>query len=370
MKSNIIVGISQGDINGIGYEVIMKSLNDPRINELCIPVIYGSSKIAAYHRKALNVGSFTVNNVNSAKDAVRNRINMVNCLEDNVKVELGKSTTIAGTAAYKALDRAVSDMKERMFDVLVTAPINKENIQSESFSFPGHTEYLEAAFQSRGTLMIMVSELMRVAVLTGHIPLDKVSEAITPELIKKKLFTFERSLKRDFGIRKPRIAVLGLNPHAGDNGVIGSQDSEIIAPTLEQLRERGMMAFGPFPADGFFGSGEFKKYDGILAMYHDQGLVPFKALAMDSGVNFTAGLPVVRTSPAHGTAYSIAGKGLASEASFKEALYLGIDVSKNRKEYDKLTRNQLEKQEIPNTSGNQIDEVPQEPEAPEGEIVD
>lgn len=368
MKNNIVVGISQGDINGIGYEVIMKSLNDPRINELCIPVIYGSSKIAAYHRKALNIGSFTVNNVGSAKDAVRNRINMVNCLEDSVKVELGKSTSIAGEAAFKALDKVVSEMKEGVIDVLVTAPINKENIQSESFSFPGHTEYLEAEFQSKGTLMIMVSEIMRVAVLTGHIPIDKVSETITPELIKKKLSTYDKSLRRDFGIRKPRIAVLGLNPHAGDNGVIGNQDNEIIAPTLERMREKGVLAFGPFPADGFFGAGEFKKYDGILAMYHDQGLVPFKALAMDSGVNYTAGLPVVRTSPAHGTAYAIAGKNLASELSFKEAMYLGIDICKNRYEFDEATKNQLQKQNIPNTSGNQIDEVPQESEAPEGDL--
>ena len=259
MKNNIVVGISQGDINGIGYEVIMKSLNDPRINELCIPVIYGSSKIAAYHRKALNIGSFTVNNIGSAKDAVRNRINMVNCLEDTVKVELGKSTAVAGEAAFKALDRVVSEMKENLVDVLVTAPINKENIQSESFSFPGHTEYLEAEFQSRGALMIMVSEIMRVAVLTGHIPLDKVTESITPELIKKKLSTFDKSLKRDFAIRKPRIAVLGLNPHAGDNGVIGNQDNEIIAPTLERMREKGVLAFGPFPADGFFWFGRICK---------------------------------------------------------------------------------------------------------------
>lgn len=368
MKNNIVVGISQGDINGIGYEVIIKSLSDLRINELCTPVIYGSSKVAAYHRKALGLGTFTVNSIANAKEAVNNRINIVNCLDENIKVELGKSTEIAGEAAFLSLSLAVSEMKLGYFDVLVTAPINKDNIQSEDFKFPGHTEYLEAEFKSSDSLMLMVSDVMRVAVLTGHIPLDKVAESVTPELIRKKLSTFERSLKRDFGIRKPRIAVLGLNPHAGDNGVIGLQDKEIVDPTLEKIRERGMLAFGPFAADGFFGSGEYKKYDGVLAMYHDQGLVPFKALAMESGVNFTAGLSVVRTSPAHGTAYQIAGKNLASEASFKEALYLGIDIFKKREEYDLLTKNQLRKQSIPNSHGNQIDEVPKEIETPEVEL--
>lgn len=328
------IGITHGDINGIGYEVILKTLEDNRITELCTLIVYGSPKVAAYHRKLTNV-NINLNLINKPADANENRINIINCCGDEVKVDLGKSTSTAGEAAFAALERATQDLKEGEIDALVTAPINKNNIQSAQFSFPGHTEYLEQLFGNEGdALMILANDKLRVAVVTGHVPISKVASLLTTEKIVRKIEQFNLSLQQDFGIDKPRIAVLGLNPHAGDGGVLGNEEKDIIQPAIEQLRNQGIICFGPLPADGFFGSDNYNKYDGILAMYHDQGLIPFKTLAMENGVNFTAGLPVVRTSPDHGTAYDKAGKNQASPTSFREALYMAINIVKQRNNQD------------------------------------
>lgn len=328
--SNIKIGITQGDINGISYEVILKTLEDNRISELCTPIVYGSPKVAAYHRKMLNL-NVNLNIINKAEEAQEKKPNIINCCNEEIKVEVGTSTPQAGEAAFKALERATKDLKEGKIDVLVTAPINKNNIQSENFSFPGHTEYLENLFGNKGdALMILANDSLRVAVATGHVPISKVSKSLTKENILTKIKQFNKSLIEDFGIFKPRIAVLGLNPHAGDKGVIGKEEEEIIAPAVKEALDEGVICFGPLPADGFFGANGQAHYDGILAMYHDQGLIPFKTIAMDNGVNFTAGLSVVRTSPDHGTAYDLAGQNMASENSFRQALYMAIDVYKNR----------------------------------------
>ena len=328
--SNIKIGITQGDINGISYEVILKTLEDNRISELCTPIVYGSPKVAAYHRKMLNL-NVNLNIINKAEEAQEKKPNIINCCNEEIKVEVGTSTPQAGEAAFKALERATKDLKEGKIDVLVTAPINKNNIQSENFSFPGHTEYLENLFGNKGdALMILANDSLRVAVATGHVPISKVSESLTKENILTKIKQFNKSLIEDFGIFKPRIAVLGLNPHAGDKGVIGKEEEKIIAPAVKEALDEGVICFGPLPADGFFGANGQAHYDGILAMYHDQGLIPFKTIAMDNGVNFTAGLSVVRTSPDHGTAYDLAGQNMASENSFRQALYMAIDVYKNR----------------------------------------
>lgn len=343
----IRVGITQGDINGVGYEVILKTLSDNRVYENQAVVIYGSAKVAAYHKKALDINNVSLNIIGSAREAVVGKIGIVNCTDDEVKVELSLSTPIAGKASFQALERACQELKDGLIDVLVTAPINKKNIQSEQFTFPGHTEYLESVFgDGKPALMIMVSPILRVAVATGHIPLSQVSAALDVPSLVTKIRMLNRSLIKDFNVIKPRIAVLGLNPHAGDEGLIGREDQEIIAEAVRKAQEQHVCCFGPIPADGFFGSGDFKKYDGILAMYHDQGLIPFKALSMESGVNYTAGLPIIRTSPAHGTAYSIAGQNIASEESFREAFYLACDVFSNRNGYDQMTSNPLRKQHI------------------------
>ena len=334
--SKIRVGISQGDINGISYEVIINTLMDSKIFDFCIPIVYGSPKVGAYHRKALNINNFSFNNVKTAAEANPKRVNIVDCLDENIRVELGKSTAMAGEASLRSLDCAVSDMKQGVIDVLVTGPINKFNIQSDKFTFRGHTEYLAHHFDADDVIMIMVSDLMRVAVATGHVPLSEVPALLSVDMILGKIRLLNASLIRDFGIRKPRIAVLGLNPHAGEDGLIGHEENEIIHPALELARGEKIMALGPFPSDGFFASDNFSKFDAILAMYHDQGLGPFKALAFETGVNFTAGLPVVRTSPAHGTAFELAGKGLASPDPFRHAIYLACDIYTNRKAHDEL----------------------------------
>jgi 4-hydroxythreonine-4-phosphate dehydrogenase len=346
IQNKIVVGISHGDINGISYEVIIKSLMDNRIFDFCIPVVYGSAKVAAYHRKALNIANFSFNNVRSAAEANVKRANIINCLDDNVRVELGKSTNIAGESSLISLENAVNDLKKGTIDVLVTAPINKDNIQSEKFNFPGHTEYLTRESESKKSLMFMVSENLKVGVVTTHLPLSKVPEAITEEAILEKLRIMNKSLIQDFKIRKPKIAVLGLNPHAGDNGLLGSEEVEIIIPALNKAKEEGILAIGPYPADGFFGSDNFKKFDAVLAMYHDQGLAPFKALAFNSGVNYTAGLDFIRTSPGHGTAFEITGLGKASEISFRNAIYLACDIYKNRTEYKEISKDPLQHHEI------------------------
>jgi len=343
----IRVGISQGDINGVGYEVILKTLSDSRVYENQAVVIYGSAKVAAYHKKALDLNGVNLNIIGSAREEQVGKIGIVNCTDDEVKVELSQSTPIAGKASFQALERACQELKDGLIDVLVTAPINKKNIQSESFTFPGHTEYLESVFgDGKPALMIMVGPIMKIAVATGHIPLSQVPAALDVPSLVTKIRMLNKSLIKDFNIIKPRIAVLGLNPHAGDEGLIGSEDQEIIAEAVRKAQDQHVCCFGPIPADGFFGSGDFKKYDGILAMYHDQGLIPFKALSMESGVNYTAGLPIVRTSPAHGTAYSIAGQNVASEESFREAFYLACDIFNNRSGYAEMTSNPLRKQHI------------------------
>lgn len=341
MRSKIKVGISQGDINGISYEVIIKTLLDNRIMESCIPILYGSPKVAAYHRKALNISNFSFNAINKAEEANPKRANLINVLDDNVRVELGKSTPMAGEAAFISLERATDDLKNGAIDVLVTGPINKNTIQSKDFNFPGHTEYLRTKFDSEEVLMLLVSEFMRVGVVAGHVPIREVPAMITRENIINKLMILNNSLMKDFGIRKPKIAVLGLNPHAGDDGLIGDEENEIIIPAIEEAESNGILAMGPFPADGFFGSNNFNQFDGILAMYHDQGLAPFKSLVFNNGINYTAGLPVVRTSPDHGTAYELVGLGKASPNSFRQALYLAIDIVKNRKMHTDLNSNPL-----------------------------
>ena len=345
MESHKIkVGITQGDVNGIGYEVILKTFAEPAMFELCTPIVFGSPKVAAYHRKALDLPTnFSI--INSAKDAEPDRLSIVNCNEDEVKVELSKPTEEGGRAALDALEKAVEEYKAGLIDVLVTAPINKHTIQSEEFSFPGHTEFLENALgKGQKALMILMKDDFRVALVTGHIPVSQIASTITKELIEEKIKIFNHSLKQDFAIGAPRIAVLSLNPHAGDEGLLGTEEQEIILPAIEEMRAQGIFCFGPYPSDGFMGSGNYTRFDGILAMYHDQGLTPFKALAMDEGVNYTAGLPVVRTSPAHGTAYDIAGKGVASEDSFRQAIYVAIDVFRNRQRERVARANPLRKQ--------------------------
>ena len=358
-KKAIIAGISQGDINGIGYEVIIKALMDSMINDICVPVVYGSPKVAAYHRKVLNINNFSFNNIRSAEEAHHKKANMINCLDDNIRVELGKSTKQGGEAALISLDRSVEDLLNGNIDVLITAPIDKNNIQSDSFHFKGHTDYLKSKAGVEEVLMFMISESMRIGMATDHVPLRNVSEMITNENLLRKIRLMNQSLILDFGIRKPRIAVLGLNPHAGDNSLIGNEEADIIIPAIKQAEKEGILAFGPFPADGFFGAGSFTKFDGILAMYHDQGLAPFKALSFDSGVNFTAGLPFIRTSPVHGTAFDIAGKGVASENSFRQAIYLACDIFKNRKMYAEISQNPLKHQDI-DIHYDRVDELPPE----------
>ena len=332
MENNrkIKVGITHGDINGIGYEVILKAFSDPTMLELCTPIVYGSPKVAAYHRKAMDIQTnFCI--IASATEAVDNRLSILNCTEDELKVELTKPTPEAGKAALDALERALADYREGLIDVLVTAPINKHTIQSENFNFPGHTEYIqERVGDGQKALMILLKDDFRVALVTGHIPVKDIATTLTKNLIVEKATIFHQSLKQDFGIDNPRIAIFSLNPHAGDSGVIGTEEAEVIQPAIQELVSKRIQCFGPYPADGFMGSGNYEHFDGILAMYHDQGLAPFKAMAMDEGVNFTAGLPIVRTSPAHGTAYDIAGQGIAMENSFRQAIYTAIDVYRNR----------------------------------------
>ena len=329
--AKLIIGITHGDINGIGYEIILKTMAEPRMLETFIPVIYGSSKVAAYHRKNLELQGLNLNVVNSIEEINHKRVNIVNCVDDEIKVEIGTSTEEAGKAAFIALERATEDLKKGALHALVTAPINKHNIQSANFKFPGHTEYLEQKFGGETpALMMLVNDVMRVAVVTGHIPVSDVSKQLTEKAILDKLIVLNNSLKNDFSIGRPRIAVLGLNPHSGDEGVIGDEEQRVIIPAMKQAEAKGIICVGPYPADGFFGSGTFSKFDGVLAMYHDQGLIPFKTVSMDTGVNFTAGLSIIRTSPDHGTAYDIAGQNLASEESFRQALYLAYDVYQNR----------------------------------------
>lgn len=354
--SRIKIGITQGDINGISYEVILKALSDLRIFNNAIPIIYGSPKVLAYYKKTFNNNANTIT-INSVEEAKSKNIYIINCNSEDIRVEIGKSTEVAGLASYQALEKASSDLKEGKIDVLVTGSINKKNIQAAGFNFPGHTEYLAHQFNSDKHLMLLVNDVIKIGVVTGHIPIREVPNAITKELILEKITILNNSLINDFQINKPRIAVLSLNPHSGDEGVIGIEEIEQIIPAINTAKERGILAFGPFSADGFFGSFEFKKYDAVLAMYHDQGLAPFKILVFEDGVNYTAGLPIIRTSPAHGTAYNIAGLGNANEISFRNAIYLAIDIYNNRNFQEHLEKNKLNIDELEDINEiNKIDE--------------
>lgn len=335
------VGITLGDINGIGPEVVLKTMMDNRMPSVCTSIVYGSSKVASYHRKNLNLGEFTFHMIRTPEQANVKQANMINCWEEEVKVEMGVSTELGGQKAFQALQKAVEDLKAGKLNALVTAPINKKNIQNPNFKFPGHTEYLAEQFQVKDYLMLLVNNGLRVGTVTGHIPLQKVSSELSIEKILSKIKVMNKSLKEDFAIRKPIIAVLGLNPHNGDEGLIGNEENTIILPAIQKAKDEGILAMGPYSADGFFGSGNYAKFDGILAMYHDQGLIPFKALSFHSGVNFTAGLPVIRTSPDHGVGYDIAGKNIASEQSLRDAVYLAIDIYNNRKEYKEINAHPL-----------------------------
>lgn len=353
MEGSIKIGITHGDINGIGYEVILKMLDDNRILELCTPIIYGSAKIVSFYRKALGMQQQQMCQIKDASEAREGAVNIINVVGEDCKVEPGQSTKEAGAAAFASLEKAVQDVSAGKIAAIVTAPINKDNIQGELFAFPGHTEYLESSVGGKA-LMILFNRDMRVALVTTHLPLSKISENVTAERIVEKLEIFKTSLCRDFGIVYPRIAVLSLNPHAGENGLLGTEEQDVIIPAIKTAQERGVECYGPYAADGFFGAGQFVHFDGILAMYHDQGLAPFKALAMDSGVNYTAGLPIVRTSPAHGTGYDIAGQGVASEQSMREALYAAIDVARNRELYEEMTANPLRKQYFDKSKDNVV----------------
>ncbi len=338
-EQKIVVGISLGDINGVGIEIILKTFADKRMLDFCTPVLFGSSKVVSIHKKVLKIDTPT-QGIHDLDQIVHGKVNLLNVWKEEVKVEIGQATKTGGEYAYKSLMSATKALRKGKIDALITAPINKETIQSEEFNFSGHTEYLEHELEGK-SLMILMSDGLRIGLITGHIPISKVAESITPELIKTKVDTMHNSLIKDFNINKPKIAILGLNPHTGDNGVIGSEDDELIRPVIQEIKESGKLVFGPYAADGFFGSKTYLQFDGVLAMYHDQGLAPFKALSFGNGVNFTAGLNKIRTSPDHGTAFDIAGKGKASSDSFKEALFSAISIHRNREEYKSLTENVL-----------------------------
>lgn len=342
MSRKLIVGITQGDGNGIGYEVIIKALADERMLDLCTPVIYGSSKIFGFYKKQIhNIEQINTNVIASAADVHPKRVNIVNCLPDNVFVEPGQATPESAKSAMTALAKAVEDIKAGHIDVLVTAPINKRAMAGEGFGHTGHTEYLEKEFGVDEVAMIMVCDNLKVGVVTGHVSLKEVPGMLTVDSILKKLRIMKTSLQRDFGIDAPKIAVLGLNPHCGDGGLLGDEESRIILPAVQAAVEEGIMAFGPYSPDGFFGLGNYRKFDAVLAMYHDQGLTPFKALAFEEGVNYTAGLPIVRTSPDHGTAYEMAGRDMADPRSMISAIYAAIDIYNRRADYDELVENRM-----------------------------
>lgn len=340
---NIIVGISIGDLNGIGSEVILKTFEDSRMLELCTPVIFANVKILSFIKKNLN-SEVALHGIDKIEQLVKGKINVLNVWREGVDINFGQNDENVGQYAIKSFVAATKALKEGLVDVLVTAPINKYNIQSEDFKFPGHTDYLDQELEGNA-LMLMVQDNLRVGLLTDHIPVNDVAKHLTEKLIIQKIETINKTLKQDFSINMPKIAVLGLNPHAGDNGVIGKEDDEIIKPTIKKLFGKGILVFGPYSADGFFGSGQYEKFDAVIASYHDQGLIPFKTLAFGNGVNYTAGLNKIRTSPDHGTAYEIAGKGVADYASFKEAVYLAIDIYNSRNEYLELTKNPLKTKE-------------------------
>jgi 4-hydroxythreonine-4-phosphate dehydrogenase len=326
------IGITVGDLNGIGPEVVIKALHDNRIHQLITPVIYGSTRVLSFYKKQMNLEDFAYSQVKSKGQFTTKVINVVNCWEEVIEITPGKPSRETGNAALLSLKQAAQDLKEGLIDALVTAPIDKSTIHSSEFPFKGHTEFLAEYFDTSDYLMLMVSEKLRVGLVTEHIPVKEVSLMVTRERVAIKLMILEQTLQKDFGIPKPKIAVLGLNPHAGDEGLIGQEEETIIKPLINEVKNKNKLVYGPFSADGFFASGQYTRYDGVLAMYHDQGLIPFKTMAFDSGVNFTAGLPTIRTSPDHGTGYSIAGKNQANEGSMRQAIYTAMDIVKIRKE--------------------------------------
>jgi 4-phospho-D-threonate 3-dehydrogenase / 4-phospho-D-erythronate 3-dehydrogenase len=340
---NIIVGISIGDLNGIGGEIVLKTFEDSRILEFCTPVIFASSKVMGFLNNHFK-SEINFNDINNLNQVVFSRVNVLNCWNEPVKIEFGKEDFKIGAYAIKSLQEATKALKNNKIDVLVTAPINKHNIQSKEFNFPGHTDYLAQELEGE-SLMFMVTETLRVGLLTDHVPVKDIAIKISAELIEKKINTIYESLLKDFKINRPKIAVLGINPHTGDNGVIGNEDDEIMRPTLAKIKDSGKLVYGPYAADSFFGSNNYKNFDAIIASYHDQGLIPFKTLSFGQGVNFTAGLNKIRTSPDHGTAFEIAGKGVADENSFKEAVFTALQIFKNRFDYEQLTSNSLKQTE-------------------------
>ena len=345
MGEKIRIGISIGDVNGIGLEIIIKTLADNHIYDYCTPIVYGHTKLASFYKRTTHLDELNFFVINQPGDILgkkdHRKPNMINCWEEDIRIEPGIVNAAVGKYSFISLERATNDLLAGHLDALVTAPINKDNIQSDLFNFPGHTEYLQERDGAAESLMFLVSDTLRVGVVTGHIPISKVSQSITIEKIVAKIRLMETSLRNDFWIRKPKIAVLGLNPHASDNGLIGDEEKDVIIPAIEEARNNDILAFGPYPADGFFANGTYLQFDAVLAMYHDQGLIPFKQIAFESGVNFTAGLNFVRTSPDHGTAYDIAGKNLASEVSFREALFSAIHIVKHRRETLELQENPL-----------------------------
>lgn len=336
-----LIGISHGDINGINYEIILKALEDKRMMEMFNCILYGSSKAIQHYQNSLDLPKVGFNKIKRTDRTHLQKYNMIQVGEKEINIDTGKSTKEAGKLAFEALEKAVFDLDKKYIDALVTAPIDKHNIQSDQFKYAGHTDYLADVFQTKEYIMLLVAKSLRIGVVTGHVPIKEVSEKITSDLILSKIKVMQKSLIYDFGIRNPKIAVLGLNPHASDNGVIGDEEEKVIIPAIEKAKQNKILAFGPYPADGFFASSNYTAFDGILAMYHDQGLIPFKTLSFEDGVNFTAGLPVVRTSPAHGTAFDIAGKNMANESSLRAAIYLAADIINNRKEFDYLSKNPL-----------------------------
>lgn len=342
-ESRFRLGISHGDVNGISYEVILKALADPRLLEMITPIVYGSAKVASYHRKTIKGVDVTFQPIRAASEAGHKGISILNITEDEIRIELGKASELSGEMAVRALDMAMEDLLSGEIDALVTAPIDKSSVQSESFHYNGHTEYLADKTKTRDYLMLMVSPQLRIGMVSGHLPLQEVSSYLNEEIILSKLRVMHQSLVQDFGIPHPRIAVLGLNPHAGDGGLLGEEEDSIIKPAIEKAAAKGQLVFGPYPADGFFGSMAHRNFDAVLAMYHDQGLIPFKMLAFHDGVNYTAGLPIIRTSPAHGTGYDIAGKDQASPDSMREAIFLALDIFRNRSSLKELLKNAMDK---------------------------
>ena len=340
------IGITQGDINGIGCEVILKSLSDARMLEMFTPIVYSSPKVIGYYRKALDLTNLNTVSIRTVEEAHEDRINVINCISDEIRVEMGKSTPLGGEAALASLQAVVADLKKGQLDALVTAPINKYNIQSEKFNFTGHTEYLQSEFGSGNALMMMTNGSLRMVILTGHAPLAKVSELTTKEKLASAFRLINKMMLEDFNINRARIAVLSLNPHSGDNGLLGDEEQTTIIPAIETAKNEGFLVFGPYPADGFFGSDNYRKFDVILSIYHDQGMTAFKTLCFEKGVNYTVGLPIIRTSPVHGTGYDIAGKNMASPESFRQAIYMACDIAKNRKLYSDLKENAMKDVEI------------------------